>query len=232
MARMTLPQQRAIETRQRILEAATNVFARRGYGQATVSEIAAEAGISMGALYHHFPSKEDLYRALLDDHLRSELAEWSELRPAASLREAVEQFVAFQSRHLQSHIEAGPLSMEWAAVATEDWARGPVSEFHRRLRQAVSGVVRIAQQAGVVRPDLDPDAAALLMIATFEGLAVMEAVEPGSVDLQQLSGPWTDLIERFVQGEGEADFATLQRQVGQLLADLREQPAAPEESEA
>ncbi len=53
-------QDRAILTRQAILTAAAGVFEERGYRAATISEILARAGVTRGALYFHFPSKEDL----------------------------------------------------------------------------------------------------------------------------------------------------------------------------
>lgn len=68
--RPTLRARRAQETRQLILDAAYLLFARQGYGQTSVDSILAEAGISKGAFYHHFESKEELFRALLNDRIR------------------------------------------------------------------------------------------------------------------------------------------------------------------
>ena len=55
-----------LQTRQRLLDAALQVFSRRGYSAASVDEIAAEAGFSKGAVYSNFSSKEDLFLALID----------------------------------------------------------------------------------------------------------------------------------------------------------------------
>src|SRR3977135_2330030 len=57
------------EARDGALGAALRVFARRGYGQAGVDEIAAEAGYSKGALYWHFSGKEELLTALLEERI-------------------------------------------------------------------------------------------------------------------------------------------------------------------
>jgi AcrR family transcriptional regulator len=54
------------QTRERLLDAALEVFSRRGYDRASVDEIAAEAGFSKGAVYSNFSSKEDLFLALID----------------------------------------------------------------------------------------------------------------------------------------------------------------------
>jgi TetR/AcrR family fatty acid metabolism transcriptional regulator len=63
---MAVQQARARDRQQRILEAAADVFAQRGYGDAAVEEIATSAGTSKGGLYFHFPGKEALLMALLD----------------------------------------------------------------------------------------------------------------------------------------------------------------------
>lgn len=63
---MVVKQARALDRQQRILEAAADVFAQRGYEAAAVEEIASSAGTSKGGLYFHFPGKEALLLALLD----------------------------------------------------------------------------------------------------------------------------------------------------------------------
>jgi AcrR family transcriptional regulator len=60
-----MAQERARERHRRILEAALQVYARRGYGAATMDEVARASRTSKGGLYFHFPSKEELFLALL-----------------------------------------------------------------------------------------------------------------------------------------------------------------------
>jgi AcrR family transcriptional regulator len=59
-------QQRSEETRQHILEAAHRLFSQHGYDATSVAEICAEAGMSKGAFYHHFPAKQAVFLALLE----------------------------------------------------------------------------------------------------------------------------------------------------------------------
>jgi AcrR family transcriptional regulator len=56
-----------LATRERILDAALSVFARKGYHRATVDDIVRASGTSKGAVYHHFPNKEAVFLALADD---------------------------------------------------------------------------------------------------------------------------------------------------------------------
>ncbi|QHC24094.1 ScbR family autoregulator-binding transcription factor [Streptomyces sp. GS7] len=62
-------QDRAIRTRRNILEAAASVFDDRGYDRATIAEVLERAGVTKGALYFHFASKEELALAVLEDHV-------------------------------------------------------------------------------------------------------------------------------------------------------------------
>jgi AcrR family transcriptional regulator len=74
MARKRLTRDESrLHTRERLLEAATEVFSRRGFEAASVDEIADEAGFSKGAVYSNFASKEELFLTLLDRHLWNEL---------------------------------------------------------------------------------------------------------------------------------------------------------------
>ena len=56
-----------VATRERILDAALEVFARKGYHRAIVDDIVRASGTSKGAVYHHFPTKEAIFLALVDD---------------------------------------------------------------------------------------------------------------------------------------------------------------------
>ena len=62
-------QQRSEETRHRILEAATHLFSKTGYDATGVAEICQVAGVSKGAFYHHFPTKQAVFQTLLNSYL-------------------------------------------------------------------------------------------------------------------------------------------------------------------
>ena len=64
-------QQRSEETRSKIMESSIKLFSNRGFNAASVDDICAEAGVSKGAFYHHFESKQALFLALLDGWLKT-----------------------------------------------------------------------------------------------------------------------------------------------------------------
>jgi len=64
-------EERSERSRNQILDAALKLFSHRGYGATSVNDIAAEAGVSKGNVYHHFPDKETIFRALLDQYFQA-----------------------------------------------------------------------------------------------------------------------------------------------------------------
>lgn len=221
MTRLTLPKQRAQETRQRIVEAAGRVFAREGYGESTVDDILVEAGISRGAFYHHFAGKELVFKALLDDHLQEDLFRLEQLPPASSLRELIERYVDVLIEHIEAERDSS-LSMEfWATATREDWARGPVAEFHSRTLQMIAEMLRMGIAGGVLRNDLDVEGSAFLLQAVFEGTAVLLAMDPTCIELRKLQQPWADLMERFLAAEGQEGVEEFQTQVAGAIETLR-----------
>jgi AcrR family transcriptional regulator len=64
-------EERSERSRRQILDAALKLFSHRGYGATSVQEIAEAAGLSKGNLYHHFPDKETVFRALLDRYFQA-----------------------------------------------------------------------------------------------------------------------------------------------------------------
>src|SRR6266550_1823070 len=73
----------ALDGREALLEAAARVFVRRGYRDASVDEIARDAGFSKGAVYWHFEGKEDLFFALLQERINAPVREMIELLGSA-----------------------------------------------------------------------------------------------------------------------------------------------------
>jgi len=83
------------QTRQALLNAAFEVFSRHGFNGASVDLVAETAGYTKGAVYAHFSTKEDLYLALLDEHLSEDTPDWIEqLEEGAPVAEIAAQIEA------------------------------------------------------------------------------------------------------------------------------------------
>jgi AcrR family transcriptional regulator len=213
-----LAQRRKTETRQGLLAAAYRVFGQKGYAQATVDDVAAAAGVSKGAVYHHFESKEDLFRALLEDH-GHELDAMAEVaRRARSFADLVRGVVRVWIDHYRSDPLFVPLSLESRLAATrEPWAREIVAEFWAQLRALITGLLGIGKDAGFVRSDLDVEMAATLLFGVLDGACLQSAIDPARVSIDAVEAPLVDLIERYVASKRKGDLRRLRAALAPLL---------------
>jgi AcrR family transcriptional regulator len=171
--------------REELLTAALHVFARRGYEQAGVDEIATEAGYSKGALYWHFSGKEELLTALLDERIDAPAREMVALLQSAPPDRdmSVEAARAF-ARRLREQREAVLLDREYWSLAIRDPAlRARYIARQTDLRSALAAALQ-ARMRHLGTPDLPMGAeqVARVVMTIIGGLAVDELIEPGSVD--------------------------------------------------
>jgi AcrR family transcriptional regulator len=107
--------ERQAQTREQLVGAAARVFARRGYFQATVDEIAAEAGFTIGALYSNFAGKEELFLAIADRQVEERVSEIGAMADAAEGEDAGKD----AAEQLRAFLERDP---EWPLLFYEFWS--------------------------------------------------------------------------------------------------------------
>src|ERR687895_642985 len=154
------------EKRRRILRAAITVFARNGYHASKVSDVATEAGVAYGLVYHYFGSKEQL----LDTIFRRT---WTNMLEAVEEVEREDASAREQIRAI-AHIVLGawPLDPDLIRVLIREVARGPqleqeIDEIGRAF-DALERVVARGQQKGELRADVEPRLAAWILYGTLE----------------------------------------------------------------
>jgi AcrR family transcriptional regulator len=172
------------EARDELLTAALRVFARRGYRQAGVDEIAAEAGYSKGALYWHFSGKEELLLALIEERIdaprRKMVALLESAPPERDMSvEATREF----ARQLGKQREAMLLEREYWTLAIRDpELRARYVERQTELRGAFAKALEArARHLGTPGLPMPAEEVARLVMSIIGGLGVDELVEPGSV---------------------------------------------------
>ncbi|NUS03215.1 MAG: TetR/AcrR family transcriptional regulator [Nonomuraea sp.] len=180
----------AAETRERLLRAAAEVFAERGYDGTRVAHIAATAGVSNGALYAHFGSKAELLVAALRAHGRRGLAD---LFADDSGRPVAELLVAM-GRRLPRRDEAGPLIVEALVAARRDAdVARPMHDYVGERTDWTAELVRAGQAAGELDRALSPEAVAHFCLLLAMGSALITP-EPHQVDEEE----WAALLTRVV----------------------------------
>jgi AcrR family transcriptional regulator len=176
--------EQGLESREELLAAALRVFASRGYRQAGVDEIAAEAGYSKGALYWHFSGKEQLLLALIEERIDAPLRELVALLETAPPDRdmSVEASREF-ARKLAEQRDAMLLEREYWSLAIRDpELRARYVERQAELRGALAGALE-ARARHLGTPDLPMRAedVARVVMGIIGGLTVDELMEPESV---------------------------------------------------
>jgi len=172
------------QTRQRLLLAAGEVFAQRGYDRASLDDVAAAAGLTKGAVYSSFASKDDLFYALMRERIDERLA---------LVTEAVERqtTVSDMTRDAGSGLAQLMSSQrDWHLLFIEFWARAVRDpELHdefARERRSVRGLVAQflearAAEAGVNLP-APAEQLAVAVLALSNGIAIEHLADPETVD--------------------------------------------------
>jgi AcrR family transcriptional regulator len=170
------------QTRDYLLEAAAQVFAARGFHDASIDEIAAAAGFTKGAVYSNFKNKEDLFLALIEANYAREMAalketlEASDIPPEARLGD----FVGLIRN------EIGAMPDNWGTLFFEF---GLYAMRHPAARERLNQLVRtdveaIAEIIAQVRQEAVPESvesAARIIVALFQGVAWMRVLDPDTV---------------------------------------------------
>jgi AcrR family transcriptional regulator len=146
------------ETRARLLRAAADVFAARGYDGTRVADIAAAAGVSNGALYAHFGSKADLLVAALRAHGKRVLSDLLAADPGRPVTDLLLQVGRSLPRRQDSR---GYLVVEALIAARRDEeVAGPMREYIGERAGWLAGLVQAGQDGGAIDTALSPGALA------------------------------------------------------------------------
>lgn len=178
------------DTRGRILAAASRTFARVGYAGATLDEIAADAGLTKGAVYWHFKSKKDLFLALLEGRLKYRLT----VIPKAALEavaseDKVEGLTAMMLEQLQFALADSDwprLYLEYLLRSRNHGIMDKLDDAARTIQMMVAELIRGFQRDGLLSPDLDPMAAAVMWTAVLDGLVLAWLRSPERIDFKTL----------------------------------------------
>jgi AcrR family transcriptional regulator len=176
-----MPQQRGEETRGRILDAAVRKFAIAGYDAASVDDICSEAGVSKGAFYHHFPSKQAIFLALMNgwlsmidmgmetvrkDTVPETLIEMTNLLPGV--------FAAAEDRL--------PMFLEfWLQASRDEKVWQAIIAPYRHYQEHFAALVEDGVKEGSIKP-VDSQVAAQVIVSLAVGLVLQGVLDPHSAD--------------------------------------------------
>ncbi|MFJ9432969.1 ScbR family autoregulator-binding transcription factor [Streptomyces sp. NPDC101490] len=173
-------QARAIRTRRMILESAATVFAERGYERTTIGEILMRAGVTKGALYFHFASKEDLALGVLDAQmldvpLTPQEVKLQELADQAFLLTHRLQHDALVRASVALALDSGAISVDRAAPF-QVWV------------DQVSEILMVSKARGELLPHVSVTDTAELFSGAFAGVQTMSQIMCDRADLAHRVG--------------------------------------------
>lgn len=196
--RLTRAEKKAA-TRTQLLEAAARVFARRGFGAATIEEIAEEAGFSHGAVYSNFAGKDDLFLAVFEDYMATRARELN--TAASSPGGLAERARAFADRWMErfgDDRESFLLHLEFMVHAARDPELSEKMGVRQAsLRVAIERHLEEAEHAGGGGLTLSAADLALVMRALGMGLAV-EALNNADAVRPDLFGDFVEQVFRVI----------------------------------
>ncbi|MEV8214184.1 TetR/AcrR family transcriptional regulator [Leifsonia sp. NPDC077715] len=167
-----------------IVDDAMTLFAREGYGDTSLQDIATRVGVSKSALYHHFPSKDALLLAVLRerDHRIDDTVAGSAARSAADVLRGFADAAAANERDQPGLIELYAVISSEATVVDHP----AHAYFEHRFVQALDGfnaMFRAAQDSGDLPAHRDPAHEALWVLALWDGLQYLWLYDNGAVDV-------------------------------------------------
>jgi AcrR family transcriptional regulator len=177
---MRRTKEEALVTRENVLTAALQVFSQCGYSAARLEDIARAAEVTRGAIYHHFGSKEELYKALVTERSTG-------INQIAEYAEEDEEYRAL----LELTVSKVELT-EGLETITRDTVKG-----RRQLAAYFQELLRQGIQAGEIRSDTPVEPAAYALVSFLNGVGLIWIQDPRAFSLREDAEA---LVDVFLKG--------------------------------
>jgi len=172
-------QQRSEETRNHILEAATQLFSKTGYDATGVAEICQAAGVSKGAFYHHFPTKQAVFMALLNSYLNGIETGFNTMRlETQDVPQAIIQMAELVGSLFQTADIHLPIFLEFWTQANHDpqiWEAAIAP--YRRYQSYFARMIQEGIAQGSLNP-VDAELAARVLVSLALGMLMQSLFDP------------------------------------------------------
>jgi AcrR family transcriptional regulator len=175
--------QRSAQTKNSIMEAATALFAREGYEATGVAEICEQAGVSKGAFYYHFDSKENVFLTLIDTWLTTLEKSLNDITfQAKSVPEGLLEMAGMMQPVFENNQYFMGLFLElWTHANRNDKVRQATVAPYRRFEETFTRLIQRGIDEGTIA-EVEPEIASQLLLSLSSGLFLQASLEPDLVN--------------------------------------------------
>ena len=178
------------------MNAAIEKFCLNGYDAASVSDICREAGVSKGAFYHHFPSKQALFLAIMRDWLQGiDTQLFANRTHGKNIPQTIQDMGSMLGVIFQAASGQLPMFMEFMVQASRDkevW--NAVIAPYRQYQQGFSDLINEGKKEGSFRADVEAGEAAWVLISLAVGILLQGVVDPGAADWESVTNKGVQMI--------------------------------------
>src|SRR5215211_3454606 len=178
----------ATDKRRAILDAAITVFARQGFHSARVSDVAAEAGVAYGLVYHYFDAKEQMLNELFSERWALLVEASQEVRSSdVAPRDKLSGVATFIIESYRHEPELMKVIIVEVTRAANSFGRTHLPEI-RRAYDSIAKIVADGQEQGAFRRDIDPAFASMSFYGAIEQLLsgwIFEVMPASSADYDE-----------------------------------------------
>jgi AcrR family transcriptional regulator len=191
------------ERRAQIIEAALACFTRQGYVNTTMDDIAAESGLSKGAIYWYFKSKDDVFQAAFTSMFEAVGAEsMAALQACGTAAERLRlgaQTMVNLARDIEGYFA---LIIEfWAQSENRDQVMGFWAGMLKQYQQVIAAVFEGGIQSGEFR-EVDADALAWMIMTAYDGLAAYDMMIP-DLDMDKIGETFIETLLKGLIADGD-----------------------------
>lgn len=188
------------ERRNHVIDAAMTCFSQKGFQKTTMLDVATEAGVSPGALYTYFNSKEDIIEEAALERRQSRAVRIETASLLGGAVATIDQMLTDFYKELEREDPASESRIRpqiWADALSNKRMKRILKNTWSDVALGLAEVVRQGQESGEIDPMLDSKAVALMLVCLGDGLVLHKLVDPETMDVKSMD----NVVQSLLSGQ-------------------------------
>jgi AcrR family transcriptional regulator len=203
------------EATARMVKATIELVAEKGASRLTLAEVGRKAGYSHTLPNYYFKNKANLLSlvyANIISRFRDYMTQWTRTQPTARRRVGFASFLTLVQGYLEGARTDSPRARATQVLWAESFSSTPelLDEVRRNNQETIASIathIRMGIEHGEIRPDVDAEALALVVIGALRGIVSQRLIDPASTDMDRVARTLTDLLTYGLQSSAGQDAA-------------------------